>query len=88
MEKLNLSVSLRLTTQRGIFLQNHFLRPTLSSINITAILDEFMYVLSKNLQTSYNVIWKSRCNDLMSIISPGDWDFCCDGGGGGGGGIL
>ena len=30
MEKLNLSVSLRLTTQRGIFLQNHFLRPTLA----------------------------------------------------------
>ena len=57
MEKLNLSVSLRLTTQRGIFLQNHFLRPTLSPINITAILNEFMYVLSKNLQTSYNFIW-------------------------------
>lgn len=32
MEKLNLSVSLRLTTQRGIFLQNHFLRPTLPPI--------------------------------------------------------
>ena len=43
MEKLNLSVSLRLTTQRGIFLQNHFLRPTyihshtLPPINITVI---------------------------------------------------
>ena len=45
MEKLNLSVSLRLTTQRGIFLQNHFLRPTLAPINITAILTSYNFGL-------------------------------------------
>ena len=83
MEKLNLSVSLRLTTQRGIFLQNHFLRPTLPPIySLLFRLNWGMRTVWQH-QTSFFFIWQSCCNDLMSITSPGDWEGDCDGGGGG-----
>ena len=52
MEKLNLSVSLRLTTQRGIFLQNHFLRPTLAP-------KTFPSDLIRGLHTIHDCAWSS-----------------------------
>ena len=69
MEKLNLSVSLRLTTQRGIFLQNHFLRPTLPPIYSLLFGLDWGKRTFWQYQTSF-FIWQSRCVIIWCPLSP------------------